>query len=359
MPKEGRMRELTIGTTRIADDTPAYVIAELGHNHGGSLDTALRMVDAAADAGVNAVKLQKRDNRTLYTPAAFDAPYNSPHAYGRTYGEHREALELTIEQHAVVAWHARERGLHFICTPFDAVSAAALHGLPAEPDAYKIASADLINIPLIQQVASYGRPVIISTGGGTLEDVHRVCRNLDWDQGERTAFLHCTASYPCRTDMMNLAALRAIAQDFPANVLGLSDHHAGTDLAPIAYVLGARIFEKHFTLDQDAKGTDNAFSLLPGHMRRMVHLLAEAREAMGDGVKRVYPEEVAPLAKMAKSVYAARDLKTGDVLTAADLKLCSPAVEGAVKPYDLDIVVGKRLLCGVPAHFPLLGVFLG
>jgi sialic acid synthase len=349
------MRELTIRGVRIADDTPAYVIAELGHNHGGNIATCLHMVREAAKAGVQAVKLQKRSNRAIYTTAFYDSAYTSPHAYAPTYGAHREALELAVSEMAVVADEAHRLGLAFICTPFDpeSVDELAAAGIC---DAYKIASADLINTPLIEHVLTLGKPVIISTGGGTMVDIRRVTNATAVGDWGRLAFLHCTASYPCPAERMNLQALRNMPPSF---VIGLSDHHAGTNLAPIAYALGARIFEKHFTLDQDAKGADNAFSLLPGQMQHMVKALAEAREAMGDGIKRMYPEELGPLAKMAKSVYTTRPLTAGTVLTAKDVALKSPAVIGAMRPYELHAAYGRTLLCDLPAEAPIVEVALG
>jgi sialic acid synthase len=165
------VRELTIDGRRIDDAGPTYVIAELGHNHQGSLERARQLIHAAADCGVDAVKVQKRDNRSLFTRVQFDAPYDNENSFGATYGEHREALELGSEALAELQALAHELGLAFFSTAFDEASADLLEelGMPA----YKIASGDLRNTPLLRHVASFGKPMIVSTGGATLEDVDR------------------------------------------------------------------------------------------------------------------------------------------------------------------------------------------
>lgn len=356
------MRELTIGNTRIADDTDAFVIAEVGSNHGGNIETCKQLFKAAADCGVDAVKLQKRDNRTLFTREAYDAPYNSEHAYGDTYGKHREALEFDFEQYEELKAYAEGFGLVFFATAFDMHSADFLQSLGVP--CFKIASGDLTNLPLIQHIAAFGKPMIISTGGGTFKDVARIAKSFpgygntwgttQFPTGEfegamhyhidaPVAFLQCTASYPVIPEEMNLRAIDTYRQKLPNTVIGLSDHYDGIAMGPVAYALGARIFEKHFTLNHTWKGSDQAFSFEPEGMKRFVRDIHRTREALGDGVKRRYPSEDAPLRKMAKSLYAASDLPAGHVLTAADIVIKTPVVEGACPPWMLDSLIGKTL----------------
>jgi N-acetylneuraminate synthase/sialic acid synthase len=165
------VRELTIDGRRIADDTTAFVIAEIGHNHQGSVERAQELFVLAKQCGVDAVKLQKRDNRALFTRAAFDAPYENENSFGPTYGLHREALELDRGAYAELRAHARELGLVFFATAFDEASADLLEEL--DLPAYKLASGDLRNTPLLRHVAAFGKPLLVSTGGATLEDVDR------------------------------------------------------------------------------------------------------------------------------------------------------------------------------------------
>ena len=332
------MRELIIGHRRIADDEPAFIVAEIGHNHQGNVATCKMLFDAAKDCGVDAVKIQKRDNRTMFTAEAYNAPYNSEHSFGATYGEHREALEFNCEQYEDLKAYANTLGLIFFATAFDVPSADVLARL--DVPCFKIASGDLTNVPLIRHVAAFGKPLIISTGGGTAEDVVRA--RMAINRPVQAAFLQCTASYPVQPDEMNLRVIETYRELLP-DVVGLSDHYNGVAMGPVAYALGARIFEKHFTLNHTWKGSDHAFSLEPDAMKRFVRDIHRTREALGDGCKRRYPSEDAPLRKMAKSLYAAHELLPGQVLTAADIVVKTPVVEDGLAPYHLAEIVGKRL----------------
>jgi sialic acid synthase len=291
------MRELIIDGTRIADDTDCYVIAEIGHNHGGSVEQCKALFDAAKDAGANAVKLQKRDNKTLYTDEFYNSPYNSENSYGPTYGAHREALEFDFEQYTLLKCYAEAIGLTFFATAFDLPSADFLAALKVP--AFKIASGDLKNFQLINHVSSFGVPVILSTGGGDMSDVIQAVTAMKIRRVE-FALLQCTSGYPAKYDELNLNCISTFREHYDC-VVGYSGHDNGIAMASIAYALGARIIEKHFTLDRASKGTDQAFSLEPGGLRKMVRDLRRARLALGDGVKRLYNSEVAPLAKQWKN----------------------------------------------------------
>jgi sialic acid synthase len=297
------LRELVIDGTRIADDTDCYVIAEIGHNHQGNLQKCKEMFDAAKWAGCNAVKLQKRDNKTLYTEEMYNAPYNSENAFGRTYGEHREALEFDRTQYVILQDHAEKLGITFFATAFDIPSAdflAAL-GMPA----IKIASGDLTNFPLLRHAAKLPMPMVLSTGGGSLEDVEAAVSACN-----PGALLQCTSGYPAKYEELNLNVIRTFRERFWC-VIGYSGHENGIAMSVAAFTLGARIIEKHFTLDRASKGTDQAFSLEPIGMRKMVRDLRRARVALGDGVKRRYASEVAPLAKQWKNEEGQIDGRVG------------------------------------------------
>jgi sialic acid synthase len=287
------LRELVIDGIRIADDTDCYVIAEIGHNHQGSVETCKKMFDAAKWAVCNAVKLQKRDNKTLYTEEFYNSPYNSENAFGATYGEHREALEFDFRQYQLLKAYAESIGLTFFATAFDIPSADFLAELKVP--AIKIASGDLTNRPLFDRVARFGAPVIFSTGGGTVQEAYDAATIL---LGRcEFAILHCTSGYPAKYDELNL---RVLAQPTSV-VVGWSAHDTGIAMAPVAYALGARIIEKHFTLDRSMKGTDQAMSLEPGAMKKMIENLKQCRLALGDGIKRQYPSETESLKKQRKN----------------------------------------------------------
>lgn len=290
------LSELQIDGTRIADDTECYVIAEIGHNHGGCVETCKTLFDIAKRAGCNAVKLQKRDNKHLYSPEMYASPYTGRNSYGATYGEHREALEFDFEQYQDLQSYAEQAGISFFATAFDVPSVKFLTklGVPA----LKIASGDLTNIPLLKTIASTGLPAIFSTGGGTLSDVitaHKTMGNCPH------AILHCTSGYPASFKELNLNVIQTYRALFPQTVIGWSGHDSGIAMSVAAYTLGARIIEKHFTLNRASKGTDHAFSLEPQGMAKMVRDLRRARHAMGDGIKRQYPSEIEPLKKQRKN----------------------------------------------------------
>ena len=319
------------------DGAHCYVIAEIGHNHQGDLGKAKDFFRSAKECGVNAVKLQKRDNRTLYTRAMYNMPYENENSFGPTYGAHREALEFGREEYAELQRYARELGLTMFATAFDFRSADFLADL--DMPAYKMASGDLKNIPLLRYVARLGKPMIVSTGGGTMDDVQRAYDTI-MPLNRNLCLLQCTASYPADPQQMNLRVITTFRERFPDIVIGLSDHQNGISLAMVAYTLGARVIEKHFTLNRAWKGTDHAFSLEPGGMRRLVRDLQRAGQALGDGIKRVYPSEDRPLVKMAKKIVAVRNLPAGHMIKFEDLALKSP--NDGLPPSELDRVLGMK-----------------
>jgi sialic acid synthase len=333
------MRELHIGGRLIHDDGAAFVVAEIGHNHQGSLEKAMELFHAAKECGVDAVKLQKRDNRTLFTREYYEASYDSENSFGPTYGAHREALELGREEYAELRRYAQELGLVFFATAFDLPSADLLAEL--DLPAFKIASGDLGNTPLLRHVAAFGKPILLSTGGATMEDVQRAVDTV-LPINEQVCVLQCTAAYPAEVEDLNLSVITTLRERFPELVIGLSDHQNGIAMAVVAYMLGARVIEKHFTLNHAWKGTDHAFSLMPEGMRRLVRDLHRVPAALGDGVKRPLDCEQPALVKMGKKLVAARDLDAGHVLSEADVVVKSPA-DGGLPPYELERLLGRPL----------------
>lgn len=338
-------RELRIGGHVVNDNSDCFVIAEIGHNHQGRLDQALELVDAAADAGASAVKLQKRDNRALFTDEMYNSVYNSENAFAKTYGEHRDYLEFGRDEYVAMRERAEKHGLVFFSTAFDKPSADFLHEL--DMPAYKIASGDLTNVPLITYIARFGKPMILSTGGGTMEDVVRAYHAVK-PINPNFAILQCTSGYPPAFEELNLNVIKTFRDAFPDIQIGLSSHDSGIAMATLSYVLGARIVEKHFTLNRAMKGTDHAFSLEKQGFTKLVRDLRRARVALGDGMKKPYESEAAPITKMAKSLVAARDLPAGHVLGPDDIIARSPG--GGLQPYWLDRLIGCRLTSPMAAE---------
>lgn len=329
---------LTIDGTPIGADTDCYVIAEVGHNHGGSLEQCKKIFEEAARCGAHAVKLQKRDNRGLYTRDFFNKPYENENSYGATYGEHREALEFGRSEYEELKGFCADLGITFFATAFDQASADFLADL--DMPAYKVASADLTNTPLLRHVAQIGKPMILSTGAATLDDVRRGYETAA-ELNDQVGLLQCTAGYPAAFEELDLRVISTYQDLYPDAVVGLSSHDNGIAMSVAAFVLGARIVEKHFTLSRALKGTDHAFSLEPVGLRKMVRDLQRTRVAMGDGNKKMYESEVAPARKMAKMLVVLRDLPSGHVLTPEDIGFKSPG--DGLPPYEFDEVVGRVL----------------
>jgi sialic acid synthase len=331
-------RSIHIDGQTIQDDGECFVIAELGHNHQGSVEQCKQLIDLAKRCGANAVKLQKRDNRSLYTRTMFDSLYNSLNAFGATYGEHREFLEFDRDQHRELQDYAAECNITLFSTPFDIPSADFLASL--DMPAYKIASADLNNLPLIRHVAMLDKPLLISTGGGDLEQVEQAYRCAR-EQNPQVALLQCTAGYPPAWDELNLQVIQTYRERFPEAVIGLSTHDSGIAMGPVAYVLGARIIEKHFTLNRAMKGTDHPFSLERSGLEKLVRDLRRTRMALGNGKKYRYASEQAPLYKMGKKIVAATALPAGHRLRRGDLAIKSP--NDGLPPDRLDSIIGLYL----------------
>jgi len=328
-----------IGQHEIGDHSRCYVIAEIGHNHQGNLDKARELFREAKMAGAHAVKLQKRDNRGLYTRAAYNKPYDNENSFGSTYGEHREFLEFGAHEYKELQAFAAELGVDFFSTAFDLASANFLREL--DVPAYKIASGDLKSTPLLRHVASFGKPIIVSTGGATIEDVQRAYDAI-MPINQQLAILQCTAGYPAAFEELDLRVISTYRDRFPGAVIGFSSHDNGIAMPVAAYILGARIVEKHFTLNRASKGTDHAFSLEPLGLRKMCRDLERTHKALGNGVKKIYESEKAPIIKMGKSLVVARDLPSGHILGPNDIVMKSPG--GGIPPYDVNKVLGRVTL---------------
>lgn len=342
------MRSIKIEEKTINDASVPFVIAEIGHNHQGNLETCIQLIRAAAFAGASAVKLQKRHNPTLFTEKAFNAPYNSENAFGATYGSHREFLEFGRDEYLACIEEARRSNVTFFSTAFDFRSADFLEELNVP--AYKIASGDLKSLPLLRYIAKFQKPMIISTGGATIEDVDAAVEAIQ-NVGAPLAVLQCTAAYPPRFEELNLKVIETFRDRYPNVVIGYSGHDSGIGMSLVAYVLGARIIEKHFTLNRAMKGTDHAFSLEPDGMRKLVRDMSRAHQAQGDGLKRAYESETEPLRKMGKMIVAARDIKEGEILRADYLEFRSPA--DGLSPARVDLLIGKRTVRALAAGDPI------
>lgn len=346
------MRELRIGTTRIADDEKPYIIAEIGSNHNGDFDTCLKMIRVAAQCGVSAVKLQKRFNDVLFTKAKLAEPYDNDNSFGKTYGEHRAALDwFGRDEFEAARDEAWKRDVDFIVTPFDFKAVDFLKDL--DIDAFKIASCDLPNINLIRSTARLGKPVIVSCGGhwGSANAgsrfktmlIRRAYNELSL-MGAKFALLHCVSEYKSIADSdLNLKTIPWMLDNFDVPI-GFSSHHPSIEPLKRAYELGASIIEAHFTLSRANKGTDHAFSLEPRGLAQLCEDINRIPVFDGEyGPGGVQKEDVGFIHKMGKAVHVVKPIRAGEKLTVNNVALKAPAQ--GIPPYEFDNVLGKIAIC--------------
>jgi N-acetylneuraminate synthase/sialic acid synthase len=341
------MTETLLDGIPVGHDYPPYIIAELGHNHLGDMNECKMLMSMARDAGVQAVKLQKRENETLYTNAFYNSAYNSENAYATTYGRHRDHLEFTFGQYLELQEFAAGLGISFIATAFDLPSVDFLEAL--DVPYYKIASGSISNPLLLRRLARLGTPLVASFGGATNEEVARAVETLSED-GAPLVLLHCVAAYPARPPWFGLRRIDWLAETFPSYVVGFSDHDDGISLGAVAYAHGARVFEKHITRDHTNKGTDHAFSLEFGGLVSYIKNIDEA--AIADTILE-HPVEVelSPVTKMRSSCYLNKDMAVGQVVQAEDIVIKSP--EDGIPGWGYDELIGRGLIVDVNKEQPL------
>lgn len=337
------MKSFEFGKSRVSSEGPCYFIAEVGHNHQGNLKVALDMIKIAAGYGANAVKFQKRDNKTLYTKAMYNKPYDNEDSFGLTYGEHREFLEFDWEEYVALKKCAEENNLEFMCTAFDFNSVDFLEKLGVT--SYKVASGDLTNTALLEYIAKLNKPIFLSTGASTLEEIH-IAYDVICKHHDKVCLLHTTCAYPTDYLDLNLMAIKNLKKEFLGAIIGYSGHDNGILAAVVAYMLGATVVEKHFTMNHSWKGTDHKFSLEPEGLRKQIRDLRRVDIMMGDGKKIIKDFEMNVKIKMGKSLYTAKDLSAGHILSARDITIKTPG--GGLAPYYLNIVMGQKLRVSLP-----------
>lgn len=292
-----------------------FLIAEVGQNHQGDLDLAKEYIKVFAHQGADAIKFQTRNNKFLFSLDAFNSSYTSENAFASTYGQHREKLELKPEWLPILKKECENNNVKFMSTPFDELSLRLL--LEIDVDALKIASFDLGNIPFIEKIAKSQKPMVMSTGGGNEEQISSSVEIIKKYNSD-LAILHCVSEYPCEFNKLGLENIKSLKRKFPTFAIGSSDHFNGTLSGPIAYMLGARVFEKHVTLNRAWKGTDHSFGLEPDgfrkfsrDIRRVNHMLpAKPTELIGK-------EQV--FQKLGKSLVAAKPIKKGEIFNLDNL----------------------------------------
>ncbi|MBO4264125.1 MAG: N-acetylneuraminate synthase family protein [Bacteroidales bacterium] len=341
-----------------------YIIGEIGQNHNGSVDIAKLIVDLVCRPvredvfgldlkPINAVKLTKRDLNEELSASQMQRIYDTPNSFGRTYGEHRAFLELSDEEHAEVYHYAKAKGLDFVET-LCATGCLSLLKL-FTPDYLKVASRDLTNLPLLAAMAETKIPVILSTGMAGRQELDAALAVITRYHDD-IAILHCVSEYPTRPDNLNLNTILYLKEHYGQYRIGFSDHTIGISAPVVAVGMGAEIIEKHITIDRRMKGTDQAGSLGPDGVYRMVRDIRIAEKWLG--TKDLYIERSVEGSrkKLERSIATRRDMKAGETVRAEDLHLLSPG--DGYKWGQLDEVVGKTLTVDVPMNEIIYPSFL-
>lgn len=334
-----------IGTRAVGPGAPCFVIAEAGVNHNGDIAMACRLVDAAADAGADAVKFQTFKASRLVTATAPKAAYqHRGTADTATQFEMLERLELSADGHRVVRARCQARGILFLSSPFDEISADFLAdlGMPA----FKLGSGELTNLPMLARVAGKRLPLILSTGMATLDEVGAAVSTARAAGATDLAVLQCVSNYPAQPADVNLRAMQTMAEAFDV-VTGYSDHTLGVAVSIGAVALGAAIIEKHFTLDRTLPGPDHQASAEPAELAALVAGIRAVESALGDGRKRPAASEAEVAAVARRSIVAAVDIPAGATLTDELLALRRPGT--GLAPSMWSTLVGRTVGRAIPA----------
>ena len=339
------MSSFEIGSRRIGPGEPLFVVAEIGLNHGGSCETARAMIAAAASAGASAVKIQ-----TIRADKLVSSSCPPPaHVAAPSLRDFFRQFELSEQEHRDLVADAHRAGLAFLSTPFDEDAVDMLER--AGCDAYKIASGDITYAGLLQRVARTGKPMVISTGMSTNDDIASALGVVRAAGGGPVALLHCVSAYPVPEENQNLRAISALAAAFNVPV-GLSDHGTDPQAVVLAVALGASIYEKHFMLDGQMDAVDESVSATPALLNDIVRAAAAARRALGDGRKQCLSPEAVNVAASRRSLYASRDLRSGETVNSDDVVALRPV--GGVDPRSVRHLVGQTLTRDVPSGSPFL-----
>jgi len=336
---------LSVGEKKIGYRKPCFIIAEAGVNHNGDVDLALKLVDAAANAGVDAVKFQFFDPPNVTTPETSLARYQQENiGSGGNQIEMLKKLALTESEIGQLKLHAEEKGLVFMCTSHSGLNEFKILDRMGVA-AHKVGSGDLLNLPVLQYLARTGKPIIIGTGMATMDEVKAVYRFLVQEGSQQTVFLHCTTEYPCPFDQINMRALTTMMDEIECPI-GYSDHSLGIEVPLMAVSLGACVLEKHFTLDRTLPGPDHQASVLPDELERMVRQIRNIEDARGKAEKMPTAGEFETAGVARKSIVYARDLPEGTVLGEGDIAVKRPGT--GMNPLRYFEVIGKKIKRSVP-----------
>ena len=342
--------EVRLGDTSVVYNAPAYIIAEIGLNHNGSVVLAKQLIDAAVAAGASAVKFQsyRAENRlstevkeNRYAEELVDTEESTFAMLKR--------LEFGVKEHEELFAYAREVGIPVFSTPFDIENVELLESLGTP--FYKISSMDVLNLPLIKRVAQTGKPIIMSTGMSSMAQIDDAVEVVKNAGNKNLILLQCVSSYPASFEDMNLRTMKTLHRAFGVPV-GFSDHTIGLTASMTALALGATVIERHFTLDRFMEGPDHILSSDPKEMKELVRLSRAIPKIKGSAQKNIVGSEVETINKFKKGLYAKVAIAKGQIITSKMLTIKGPG--GAIMPKFMDMVVGRTAKEAIPADYPIL-----
>jgi sialic acid synthase len=333
---------------------PTYLVGEIGQNHNGSVDIAKQIIDKVAEPVIDelfgnelkpmdAIKLTKRDLKEELSRSAMLRPYNNPNSFGKTYGEHRAFLELDEEQHLELYKYAKSKGLDVVETLCSGGCLQLLNYF--EPDRLKVASRDLTNLPLLEKMAATKIPIILSTGMGGVSELNNALEVIT-KHHSKISILHCLSQYPSEYKNINLNTIPFLIESYPDFTIGYSDHSIGIAIPAVAVALGAKIIEKHITLDRNMKGTDQKGSLGVDGIKRMVRDIRNVEMAMG--IKEMFASDAIKetRVKLERSIASKRPIKTGEKILESDIHLLSPG--DGYKWFEKESVIARIAIVEIP-----------
>ena len=338
------MKDLVIGEHKINYELPPFIIAEGGVNHNSNLDLALKLIDSASDAGADAIKFQTWRAEQLVTRAGKMADYQK-----RNIGKEEsqfdmlKKLELKEEWYPELIKRAKEKNIILLSTPhggFEAVDFMGCYNFPA----FKIASSDITNLPLLEYAAKRGKPMLISTGMSNLDEIKEAVATVKNAGNDQILVFHCTTDYPLAPENVNLRAIQTFMKELGV-LIGYSDHTLGSQVPIMAASLGACMIEKHFTLDRSMPGPDHVASMEPKDFKEMVAALKQVPIIMGTGLKAPLKPELQYMTVARKSIVAARDIKNGEKFTEENLAIKRPG--SGIHPKEFKNILGKTALVDI------------
>lgn len=325
-----------IGAKTYIDESSCFIIAEAGVNHNGDINIAKKLVDVACAAGVDAIKFQTFKAENLVTKNAPKAKYQEQSTGSGNQYDMLKKLELSYDDHIILQKYCKEKGLTFISTPFDFESVDLLEKLNVP--LYKISSGDLTNIPLLKYIARLNKPMIISTGMANLGEVEEAIEAIGEVGNNKISLLHCTSNYPTNYNDVNLNAMITLENAFKLPI-GYSDHTIGIEVPVAAVAMGAKIIEKHFTIDKFMEGPDHEASVDPEELRRMVKSIRNIESSLGNGIKTCNESEKNTKEIARKSIVASVNIKKGETISYNNITFKRPS--NGISPRLTDEIIGK------------------